>query len=171
MKQLSVQRGVGLVEVLVAMLILSVAILGFIALQVRATVATEEALKRSDALIILNGLAEKIRLNRDGNYQVAWPKERPNCSQTQGCDANQQALVDLYQQQVLAESKLIRLGVDTCPNTSSQQSRLCLLAAWNETEPLIAAQNVQNRCLNDNTAAEHSGKYAGEPSCLVLEAY
>lgn len=36
------QKGVGMMEVLVAMVILSIAILGFVALQVRATAATDE---------------------------------------------------------------------------------------------------------------------------------
>ena len=38
------QKGVGLMEVLVAMLILAIAILGYAALQVRATTATEESM-------------------------------------------------------------------------------------------------------------------------------
>jgi type IV pilus assembly protein PilV len=170
------QRGVGLVEVLVAMLILSLAILGFVALQVRATVATEEALKRSDALILLNGLAEKIRLNSSANYRVAVPQSLPACAATQNCSPDQQALLDLYQQQQIASSKLIQIGVSGCPNTSSQQNRLCLIAAWNQTQPIIAARNVPNRCLNDNgsnqdSLANDAGKYADNPDCLVLEAY
>jgi type IV pilus assembly protein PilV len=170
------QRGVGLVEVLVAMLILSLAILGFVALQVRATVATEEALKRSDALILLNGLAEKIRLNSQGDYRVAVPKNQPSCASTQNCSANEQALLDLYLQQQLAQTKLIQIGVSTCPNTSEQQSRLCLIAAWNETQPIVAARHVAKRCLNDNGTeqdgiANDAGKYAANPDCLVLEAY
>lgn len=169
------QRGVGLIEVLVAMLVLSLAVLGFVALQVRATVATEEALKRSDALILLNGLAEKIRLNSQGNYRVAIPTKLPACADTQNCDANQQAELDLYQQQQIASSKLIKIAVDHCPNTSSEQTRLCLIAAWNETQPIIAARHVAARCLNDNgsedSIAQDAGKYANDPDCLVLEAY
>lgn len=170
------QRGVGLIEVLVAMLILSVAILGFVALQVRATVATEEALKRSDALILLNGLAEKIRLNSQADYRVAIPKTQPHCATTHNCQPHEQALLDLYQQQQLANSKLIQLGVSDCPNTSAQQSRLCLIAAWNETQPIVAARHVSQRCLNDNgtqqdSIAADAGKYADNPDCLVLEAY
>lgn len=171
MKQYNAQQGVGLVEVLVAMLILSLAILGFIAVQVRATAATEEALKRSDALIILHGLAEKMRLNSAGNYHVSIPKTRPPCSLSQNCNTDQQALLDLYQQQQVAHSKLIRLGVDLCPSTSTEQRRLCLIAAWNETLPLIAHTDVEHRCLNDDSADLDAGKYAGHPSCLVLEAY
>ncbi|WP_298141805.1 type IV pilus modification protein PilV [uncultured Acinetobacter sp.] len=172
---LHAQRGVGLIEVLVAMLILSVAILGFVALQVRATVATEEALKRSDALILLNGLAEKIRVNSSGNYRVSIPTALPSCATTQDCNVDQQAQLDLYQQQQVANSKTIQIGVDFCPNTSAQQQRLCLIAAWNETQPVIAARSVEHRCLNDNgsdnAVALDAGRYANDPDCLVLEAY
>ena len=172
---LHTQRGVGLIEVLVAMLILSVAILGFVALQVRATVATEEALKRSDALILLNGLAEKIRLNSSGNYRVSIPSTLPACATTQDCNVDQQAQLDLYQQQQVANNKSIQIGVDFCPNTSAQQQRLCLMAAWNETKPVIAGRSVEHRCLNDNgsdnTVAADAGRYANDPDCLVLEAY
>lgn len=55
------------------MVILSIAILGFVALQVRATAATDEALNRSDALVILNGLAEKIRINTTGIIKQQFP--------------------------------------------------------------------------------------------------
>lgn len=169
------QRGVGLVEVLVAMVILSIAILGFVALQVRATVATEEALKRSDALILLSGLAEKIRLNSDGDYRVNIPATLPNCAVSQDCSADEQAELDLYQQQQIASSKSIQLGVDYCPNTSTQQVRLCLIAAWNETQPIIGARSIEQRCLNDDgdeqSIAPDAGRYANDPDCLVLEAY
>ncbi|HEY4713949.1 MAG TPA: prepilin-type N-terminal cleavage/methylation domain-containing protein, partial [Aquirhabdus sp.] len=41
------QRGVGMVEVLVAMVLLAIGVLGYAALQVRAVEATGEALNRS----------------------------------------------------------------------------------------------------------------------------
>ena len=172
---LQLQRGVGFIEVLVAMLVLSLAILGFVALQVRATVATEEALKRSDAIILLNGLAEKIRLNSQANYRLDVPDRQPSCSALYSCTPQEQAKLDLYQQQQIAKTKHMQIGVDFCPNTSSEQKRLCLIAAWNETLPIIAARNVEHRCLNDdgrdNTPAQDAGRYANNPDCLVLEAY
>lgn len=61
MNGLSFQRGVGLVEVLVAVLLLSVAILGFSALQVRAITATDESLVRTKSLTIVRNLAEVMR--------------------------------------------------------------------------------------------------------------
>lgn len=57
----SKQIGVGLVEVLVALLLLSVAVLGFSALQVRAISATDESLVRTKSLTIVRNLAEVMR--------------------------------------------------------------------------------------------------------------
>lgn len=61
MNILTSQRGVGLIEVLVAVLLLSVAVLGFSALQVRAISATDESLVRTKSLTIVRNLAEIMR--------------------------------------------------------------------------------------------------------------
>ena len=59
------QHGVGLVEVLVAVLLLSVAVLGFSALQVRAVSATDESLVRTKSLTLVRNLAEVMRAYPD----------------------------------------------------------------------------------------------------------
>jgi len=61
MNKLNYQRGVGLIEVLVAVLLLSIAVLGFSALQVRAISATDESLVRTKSLTIVRNLAEIMR--------------------------------------------------------------------------------------------------------------
>lgn len=55
------EQGIGLVEVLVAVLLLSVAVLGFSALQVRAISATDESLVRTKSLTVVRNLAEVMR--------------------------------------------------------------------------------------------------------------
>lgn len=61
MKSQSNQNGVGLIEVLVAVLLLSIAILGFSALQIRAVSATDESLVRTKSLTVVRNLAEVMR--------------------------------------------------------------------------------------------------------------
>lgn len=61
MKNISSQRGVGLVEVLVAVLLLSIAVLGFSALQMRAISATDESLVRTKSMTIVRNMAEIMR--------------------------------------------------------------------------------------------------------------
>ena len=70
MKGLHSQRGVGLIEVLVAVLLLSIAVLGFSALQVRAVSATDESLVRTKSLTLVRNLAEVMRA-----YPEAYVKE------------------------------------------------------------------------------------------------
>lgn len=52
------QAGVGLMEVLVALLLLAIGVLGYVALQLRAIDASSEALTKSQGILILRGLAE-----------------------------------------------------------------------------------------------------------------
>ena len=55
------QQGVGLIEVMVAVLLLSVAVLGFSALQVRAVGATDESMMRTKSLTLVRNLSEIMR--------------------------------------------------------------------------------------------------------------
>ena len=57
------QVGVGLLEVLVALILIAIGVLGYVALQVRAMDASSEALSKSQAIMIMRGLAENIRVN------------------------------------------------------------------------------------------------------------
>ena len=68
------QQGVGLMEVLVALLLLAIGVLGYTALQLRAVDASAEAMSRSQGMLILRGLAENIRAN------PLLPAERGNAS-------------------------------------------------------------------------------------------
>ncbi|HSV54223.1 MAG TPA: type IV pilus modification protein PilV [Burkholderiaceae bacterium] len=58
------QRGVALMEVLIAMLIVAFGVLGFVGLQTQTTVSQVEAYQRSQALILVNDMAQRMSLNR-----------------------------------------------------------------------------------------------------------
>ena len=64
MKTHSSQQGVALIEALIAMLIVAFGVLGFVGLQARTTVANLEGYQRSQALILVNDMAERMNLNR-----------------------------------------------------------------------------------------------------------
>jgi type IV pilus assembly protein PilV len=59
------QRGISLVEVLVAMVILAVGLLSLVVLQGRIQVLQIESYQRSQALLLLNDMANRISLNRN----------------------------------------------------------------------------------------------------------
>ena len=60
------QQGVGLIEVLVALMLLAIAVLGFTAMQMTAVKATDESLMRTRALTVMRGAAEMMRANAEG---------------------------------------------------------------------------------------------------------
>lgn len=66
-------RGALLIEVLIALLLCAFGLLGFAALQARASSAQFEALQRSQALILLQDMASRVNANRAnaGDYVTA----------------------------------------------------------------------------------------------------
>ena len=64
MNLIKVQQGVGLVEVLVALVILALWVLGFAALQLRSLDAAQESTEQTFAMNTAQDLAERMRLNR-----------------------------------------------------------------------------------------------------------
>lgn len=66
------QRGVGLIEVLVAVLVLSIGLLGLAGLQVRTMRNNQSALERGVAVVETHAIADALRADRNnailGNY-------------------------------------------------------------------------------------------------------
>ena len=58
------QNGIGLMEVLVALLVLAIGVMGFIALQYRAVEASAEGVYRVEGMRPARDSAERIRVNR-----------------------------------------------------------------------------------------------------------
>lgn len=105
------QQGVGLVEVMVSLLILSVAILGFIAMQLQSLKATSESIDRTQALTIMRSFAERIRTNssvmdthatafhqiKDSSFSQPSKLCLPSDSNPTKCTAEQLANADAWQ--------------------------------------------------------------------------
>lgn len=59
------QRGVSMIESLVALLVLAIGVMGLAGLQTRSLVETRHTNARANALLLANDLAERMRLNRE----------------------------------------------------------------------------------------------------------
>ena len=166
MSRLSQQIGVGLIEVLVAVLLLSVAVLGFSALQMRAISATDESLIRTQALSTIRGLAENMRANSQqiATYQATIndaSKTRESCTD---CSAEQIAINESKD----AFDKLYNYGINvkmvTCPGTANFSEVKCVIAAWGDT---IATMDATN----GNACADARGIYKSGSNCVIVETY
>ena len=77
------QQGVGLIEVLVTVFILAVGLMGMAGLQSRLQQSEMEAYQRSQALLLLNDMAQRIATNRNvASSYVSTGVGASNCSTT-----------------------------------------------------------------------------------------
>jgi len=171
------QRGMGMVEVLVALLLLAVGVLGFSALQSYAVYSTAESLNRTQALTMMRGLAERIRANGTSSntldiYKGLMASGKPvppteRCRSGEGspagCTVEQLAAVDVYDARNAVWESGIQLGMATCPGTVGVNRRQCLLAAWDKTRPTIAT--------DPDSCMTLDGVYRMQSTCIVMEVF
>ena len=162
------QQGVGLIEVLVALLILAVAILGFVALQVRATEATSEGIYRVQAMNLARDIAEKIRTNRSAvnTYVASFESsaaDRVTFTEDcydEFCSPAEKADFDVAQSSLAAQRLGMTMNMMTCDGIANGRS--CIYVAWGET----SATNGEG--VNECTT---NGAYRSNSSCIVMETY
>ena len=187
MRYISHQQGVGLVEVMVALLLLAVAVLGFTALQINALKATDESLIRSRAMSISKKLSENMRLNSLAAGEFTKELNKLNASATDmtaycntvkqtgsqingssckatSCTVSEIAKVTSWEAASLACEKDIMLNMSTCPDMADINSRQCIITSWGKTLPVLSNDNI-NACGNND------GTYKLGSSCLIMEAY
>lgn len=183
------QRGVGLVEVMVALLLLAVAVLGFSAMQLSAVKATDESLMRTQSISAIKTLSESMRILPDSsvlyNKQVndiyksstyvdnsltasyctkanTYAASAKNCN-TENCTSDEMVKYNVSAIIKSACSKDITLNIETCPNTSGVNERQCIIAGWNQTKPTMTDESF--------SCTDASGSYKPAASCLIMEAY
>ena len=153
------QTGVGLVEVLVALVLLSIAVLGFVALQIRAITASNEATMNVQATNIARDLAERMRMNRDGLAGYVANTDTTNCA-TAFCSPEDMAKYDFR----LVSSRASDLGMsmDVLNCQGSTLVRKCIYVAWEGT----TATNGTGSSDCTNGAA-----YVPNAKCIIMEVY
>ena len=166
------QKGAGLIEVLVSLLILSVCVLGFTALQLRAFEATHEGVYRVQAINLARDVSERIRSNRNGlaKYKEeikAADKQQDftkNCY-TDLCSRNELADFDVSQVRKTADSLGMTFNLLPCQGQDAKPAasrRECVYVAWNDTSATDGS---------DTTACTKGTSYRKDSQCIILEAY
>lgn len=181
--KITTQQGVGLVEVLVALILLSIGVLGFSMLQIRAMDASLDASKRIQAMNLARDLSERMRANKSGlsksitvtenevdklvdaysnamsgKYYIA--SHTPNCIGSTKCSSKDFAQEDANQILYRAYTSGMKIALNDCPGNMSL-NRFCVYVAWGETLPKDGGTNA---CTN-------SGSLTSNSKCIVLEAY
>jgi type IV pilus assembly protein PilV len=186
MIQFSQQRGVGLVEVLVAVLLLAVAVLGFSALQINALKATNESLDRSRAMSISKKISENMRLNSLSTEEFTEELNKLNqgasditeyCTKveqagsnfdkdsckTDSCTPSETAALSSWKAASLACKQDIMLNMTACPEMTNINARQCIITSWGNTLPTLGDE--------DDACGNSDGTYKLGSNCLIMEAY
>jgi type IV pilus assembly protein PilV len=90
------QGGFSLVEVLVALVVLSVGMLGIAALYVESLRSGRTALLRTQAVTLASDMADRIRANRNGRkaYETVVARTNSNAACAAGCTSAALAILD-----------------------------------------------------------------------------
>ena len=191
------QRGVGLMEVMVAALILAIAVLGYIALQYRSLDAANEAYYRTQAMSLARDLAERIRANQFAQQtyvtELTYQEDSGTPAETDAEDTPEQAASESA-----SEASETTEGADTslvCDKenicTKQQFAKFDVSEIQSKAQQIgmtIAMQKcsgVNRQCIYiawDNTLPKDGssttqtyctsgGTYTDGSRCIVMEAY
>lgn len=175
--QVKYQQGVGLLEVLVALLLLAIAILGFVALQLRAVEGTSEGFNRIQAINIARDLAEKIRMNNSSTAVAAYKTQLASQSAQSAtvtdcystfCTPAVKAAFDVKEAYSQASNAGMTLNMMTCPGTAN--GRQCIYVAWNKTDAADTTATATDH-IACTTSATSSFSYNDNSTCIVMEAF
>lgn len=188
------QSGVGLIEVMVALLLLAVAIIGYSALQGQAIKVTNESLERSQSLVIMRMIAEKIHANPSAiaTYERSLNITGTPTAPSKLCGLNGVAVTDLCQPAELAAAESFRIKSELqnydfriqmhpCPNTGGTGTKAaanimysyCLISAWGDTTPTIGTNEnkdcLTSRVVDGDAVKEAGGSYHPKATCMMME--
>lgn len=123
----SKQSGVGLIEILVTVLVLSIGLLGIAALQAQALKNNQSSLERSNAVMLSYFMLDAMRVNRtaamDGQY---------NLGQTCVVVADAGNLIS-HDQHIWMQSIKNQLGPSACGEITCNTTRCTVRIYWDDS--------------------------------------
>lgn len=168
------QTGVGLVEVMIALLLLGVAVLGFIALQVRAISASEEAGQNVQAMNLARDLSERMRMNREGLLSYEPSSITPAaCDEERYCSPADMAHFEYAQVEERAVQQGMTINILDCQGVNNTFRRKCIYVAWGKTEANDASDTTSSSdaSSDETTACTNGTSYEPNAQCVIMEVY
>ncbi|WP_280366952.1 type IV pilus modification protein PilV [Pseudomonas sp. BN411] len=148
-----VEAGVGLLEVMIALLVLSVGLLGMAAMLVRAHQAEMESYQRAQALVLLDDIAARITANRPGRNCYPQLSSLGSGSTFSGSGCNAQASADLS-----AWDSLLKGAAETLDGASVGAmvgARGCITGANESYVVTVAWQGLSETAAPANTCGQN----------------
>ena len=140
------QRGMSLLEVLIAVLVLAIGLLGIAALQATALRNSQSSMERTQAVIETYAILDAMRANligaRAGNYELA-----RTCAATTAAGNPADLLRDADHQAWITDLQRLgpgSCGTIACVNTSLAKADCTITVEWNDSRGTggLAAQQM-----------------------------
>lgn len=141
------QRGITLIESLVALIVVALGILGIIGVQMRTLVDTTTTVRRAQAIRLIEDLSERMKVNPNAllglsGYVSAYDKKAKDYASadcSKDCTSADQAAYDLLQWKTTVEQTLPlgQASLFFAPDEATESSNRRLLGviiAWRENE-------------------------------------
>lgn len=137
------QRGISLIESLVAIVVMALGILGILGVQMRTLTDTQTSVRRAQAIRLIEDLSERMKVNPNAlnnlaSYVSAFDNTPTLGSCTNGCSAAQQASHDLavWKQTVASSLPLGQASIFLAPGETQDSNRrqLGVIISWRENE-------------------------------------
>lgn len=147
MRLRSVQRGISLLESMIAIVLVALGVLGILGVQLRTLADTQTAVRRAQAIRLIEDLSERLKANPAAlapgvlsRYEVDWGDVTgavPGCAN--GCSPADMARADIAQWKQTVASTMplgdanVSIVTDTTPNTNTR-AQLAVMIRWRENE-------------------------------------
>lgn len=141
------QRGISLLESMIAIVLVALGVLGILGVQLRTLADTQTAVRRAQAIRLIEDLSERMQANPSAlapgvvnRYEVLWGAVTgavPNCAA--GCNAGDMARADIAQWKDTV-ARTLPLGdatvfaATTANATSNVRTQLGVMLSWRENE-------------------------------------
>lgn len=131
--RLAEQAGIGLLEILVAVLVISVGLLSFLAMQMLSLEADRSAYLRTQALLIGVDASERVRANpqgfESGAYGSAETEEGSECYSAGACTGAELAQAEVAELRERVRQQLprgeLQVCLDSTPNDGTPTATAC----------------------------------------------
>ncbi|MFA9485759.1 prepilin-type N-terminal cleavage/methylation domain-containing protein [Moraxella haemolytica] len=172
LERMQKESGFGLIEVMVALLLVSMVFFGFLSVQMRAYHTSQDAAIRTHAVSLLGNQAQILQghdesvgrayealfaqLNRNlgdvsgqmmSNYRQALDTLNTHCHQ-RVCTPEESVKYQAVQSAKVAATHGVRMNVLPCPDGR------CLVAVWGETKAIKGEQGCMNKAGGINAGAK-----------------
>ncbi len=148
------QRGISLIESLVAIVVMALGILGILGVQMRTLADTQTSVRRVQAIRLIEDLSERMKVNPNAlanisNYVSDFSDEPTPGDCSDGCSHSDQAAYDLalWKQAVKTQLPLGQANVFLAAGETDDTNRrqLGVMLAWRENERDIADEDDREK--------------------------